>query len=152
MLNHERYMRRAIEIARSNRNAPFGAVIVDCETGEILAEGINDASRNPILHGEIMAILECAGAHPEVNWSRVALYTTAEPCPMCSNAVLWAHISHLIFGTSADTLRKLGRPQIGIRAQEIARRAPFSDVVIIGGILETECDALYLDYMYSRDA
>jgi tRNA(adenine34) deaminase len=151
-LNHGRYMRRAIEIARSNRNAPFGAVIVDCETREILAEGVNNASRNPILHGEITAILECAGAHPGVDWSRVALYTTAEPCPVCSSAVLWTHISHLIFGTSADTLQKLGRPQIGIRDQEIARRASFSNVVITGGVLETECDALYLDHMYSRGA
>jgi tRNA(adenine34) deaminase len=147
-LNHERYMRRAVEVARRKQDAPFGAVIVDCETGEILAEGVNDARRNPILHGEVAAILACAEAHPGADWSRLALYTTAEPCPMCSSAILWAGIPHLIFGTSTDTLRRLGRPHIRIHAEEVAQRATLGNLVITGGVLETECDALYLDYMY----
>jgi tRNA(Arg) A34 adenosine deaminase TadA len=36
-------MRWAIEVARGNPDAPFGAVIVDRETGEVLAEGLNRA-------------------------------------------------------------------------------------------------------------
>ena len=42
---HESHMRRAIEIARGNPDAPFGTVIADGETGEVLAEGLNDAER-----------------------------------------------------------------------------------------------------------
>ena len=64
---HERHMRRAVEVARGNPDAPFGTVIVDQQTGEILAEGLNDAHENPILHGEIDAILRLAGAHPDVD-------------------------------------------------------------------------------------
>ena len=51
-VNHEEYMRRAIEIARDNPDAPFGCVIADEESGEIVSKGLNDAERSPILHGE----------------------------------------------------------------------------------------------------
>jgi tRNA(Arg) A34 adenosine deaminase TadA len=40
-------MCRAIEIARGNPEAPFGRVIADEETGEVVAEGLNDADRSP---------------------------------------------------------------------------------------------------------
>ena len=79
---HERHMRRAIEIAHDNPDNPFGCVIADGETGEVLAEGLNDAEKNPILHGEIDAILNLARTDPDVNWTRLVLYTTAEPCPI----------------------------------------------------------------------
>jgi tRNA(adenine34) deaminase len=66
-LNHEHYMRRAIVVARRNPEAQFGAILVDSELGKIQAEGVNDARRNPILHGEVAAILACAEAYPEVD-------------------------------------------------------------------------------------
>jgi tRNA(Arg) A34 adenosine deaminase TadA len=140
---HERHMRRAIEIANGNLDAPFGAIIANRETGEVLAEGLNDAEKNPILHGEIDAILNLAGTHPEADWTRLVLYTTAEPCPMCSGAILWCGIPHVVFGSPIATLQRLDLPQIGLSCGEIARRASSSFVhpEITGGVLEGECDA-----------
>ncbi len=57
-MDHERYMNRTIEVAHGNPDAPFGCVVVDRETGEILAEGLNRAEGNPVLHGEISALLD----------------------------------------------------------------------------------------------
>ncbi len=142
-MDHERYMRRAVEIARGNPDAPFGCVIVLGETGEVVAEGLNDAQRNPVLHGETAAIINLAEAHPDANWTRMTLYTTAEPCPMCAGAILWSGISRLVFGTSMETLKRLGRPQIGIPFREVADRASFDGPEVVGGVLEGECDALY---------
>ena len=142
---HERHMRRAVEVARGNLDAPFGTVIVDQQTGKILAERLNDAHENPILHGEIDAILRLAGAHPDVDWTRLVLYTTAEPCPMCSGAILWCGIPRVVSGTSIGTLRRLGLPQIDLGCEEIARRgsSSFGSLEITGGVLEKECDALF---------
>ncbi len=138
-------MRQAIEIARGNPDAPFGCVIADRETGEVLAEGLNDAEKNPILHGEIDAILNLAGAAPNADWTRLVLYTTAEPCPMCSGAILWCGILHLVFGTSIATLKRLDLPQVSLSCGEIARRAysSFAHPEITGGVLEGERDALF---------
>ena len=142
-MDHERYMRRAIEVARGNPDAPFGAVIVDRETGEVLAEGLNRAETNPIWHGETDAIANCAVAHPDVNWTGLALYTTAEPCPMCATAILWSGIPHLVYGTSIETTNEMGFPRSDLHIEEIASRASFALPEITAGVLEAECDALY---------
>ena len=142
---HEPHMRRAIEIANGNLDAPFGSVIADKETDEILAEGLNDAGKNPILHGEIDAILNLAGTDLDVDWTRLVLYTTGEPCPMCSGAILWCGIPYVVFGTSIATLERLDLPQISLSCGEIARRASssFAHPEVTGGVLERECDALF---------
>ena len=142
-MDHGRYMRRAVEIARGNPDAPIGCVIVYGETGEVVAVGLNDAQRNPVLHGETAAIINLAEAHPGADWTRMTLYTTAEPCPMCAGAILWSGISRLVFGTSMETLKRLGRPQIGISFREVADRASLDGPEVVGGVLEDECDALY---------
>jgi len=135
-------MRRAIEVARRNPDAPFGAVIVD-DSGRLLAEGLNEGERNPVWHGEIAAIMGCAEANPGADWSRMTLYTTAEPCPMCSTAVLWAGIPRVVYGTSVATLNGLGFPKLDLSIQEIAQRTSLGEPEIVAGVLEDECDALF---------
>ena len=142
-MNHERYMRRAIEIARGNPAAPFGCVIADRETGEILAEGLNDADRSPILHGETAAIMDLAQRNPAADPSGLILYTTAEPCPMCSGAILWSGIPSVVLGTRIEKLKKLGRPLIDVPCEEVSARASFGGFEVVYGVLEGECDSLF---------
>jgi tRNA(Arg) A34 adenosine deaminase TadA len=142
--DHEHFMRRAIEIAHGNPDAPFGCVIAVRQTGEVLVEGLNYAETIPILHGETDAILRLGDARPDVDWTRIVLHTTAEPCPMCSGAILWCGIPHLVFGTSIETLKRLGLPQIDLPSEQVASRSTFfGGFEITGGVLEEECDALF---------
>ena len=142
-MDHERYMRRAIEIARGNPDAPFGCVIANGETGEILAEGLNDAEKSPILHGETAALMDLFDGRPDVDTSNLVLYTTAEPCPMCSGAILWGGITRVVLGTRLETLRRLGRPLIELPCEEVSRRASFDGFEVTYGVLEGGCDALF---------
>jgi tRNA(adenine34) deaminase len=139
----EIFMRRAIELAQGNPLLPFGALLVRADTGEVMAEGCNRTADAPIWHGELDAIHRCALAHPGSDWPLLTLYSTAEPCPMCQAAILWAGISRVAFGTSIRTLQRLGWQQIDIPAEEVARRTPFRQCVLVGGVLEAECDALF---------
>lgn len=143
MLDHEHYMRRAIELAANVPDLPFGALITDQTSGEILAEGWNRSSINPTWHGEIDAINQMAAGVRDWKERRLALYTTAEPCPMCQGAILWTGIETVVFGSSIQFLQELGWKQIDIFAQEVAQRTPFHDCTLIGGILEAECHALF---------
>ena len=136
-------MRRAIEIAHGNPNAPFGCVIADRDTGEILAEGLNADDKNPILHGEMDAIMRLFDAHPDADPSGLVLYTTAEPCPMCSGAILWSGIRQVVMGASIQTIKKLGLPQIDLSCEELSRRASFGGFEVTRGVLETECENLF---------
>jgi tRNA(adenine34) deaminase len=142
-LDHERYMRLAIEQARNVPKLPFGAVIVDSRNGEVLADGYNRSADSPTFHGEIDVINRLAAKGPRDDWAPLALYTTAEPCPMCQGAIEWAGIGLVVYGTSIATLQELGWWQIDIRADEVIRRTPFRKTRLIAGVLADECDALF---------
>ncbi len=141
---HEAPMRRAIQLAAKVPDFPFAAVIVDNSTGKIIAEGWNKSPLNPTFHGEIDVINNCARKHPKVDWSKLTLYTTAEPCPMCQGAVAWAGISTVVYGSSIPFLKSLDWWQIDIRAEEMVRRTPFRECKLVGGVLEKECNALFV--------
>lgn len=149
-LDHERYMSRAIELAGKVPDLPFGAVIVDRATGNILSEGWNKTSVNPTWHGEIDAINTLASSDVSIKGKSLILYTTAEPCPMCQAAILWTGIEMVVFGTSIRSLQRLGWRQIDILADEVVRRSPAWKCTLIGGVMEQECDALFERAMRNR--
>ena len=64
---------------------------------------------------------------------------------MCSGAILWCGIPHIVFGSSIATLARLDLPQISLSCGEIVRRASssFAHPKITSGVLEGECDALF---------
>ncbi len=142
-MSPEDYMHLAIAMAQNVPQYPFGAVIARRPTGEVLAQGFNRSSNNPTFHGEIDVINRCAADHSPIDWTELDLYTTAEPCPMCQSAIEWAGIPTVYFGTSIPFLQQHGWSQIDIRAEEVSRRTPFRHTTIIGGILKSECNALF---------
>lgn len=143
-LDHARYMRKAIALTANVPDLPFGAVIVNRDSGEVVAEGWNRSAENPTWHGEIDAINRLVASTAEIDCSRLVLYTTAEPCPMCQGAILWAGIGAVVFGTSIPFLIRNGWKQIDIPADEVVRRSVKWQCDIIGGILEAECNELFL--------
>jgi tRNA(adenine34) deaminase len=150
-LDHELYMRRAIELARNVPEHPFGAVIVDRDTGKIVAEGWNKSRLHPTWHGEIDAINQLILAVPEIDGEKLVLYSNAEPCPMCQAAILWTGIETVVFGTSIRSLQRMGWRQIDILAEQVIRCSPAWKCVIIGGMLEQDCNALFEFAMRDRN-
>lgn len=139
----EFYMQLAINEAKKNLKAPFGAVIVDNLSGEILATGVNACALNPTYHGEIVAINNCAKKHPKLDWSKVTLFTTAEPCPMCQSAIIWANIPRVVFASSIEHLMRSGWNQITIDSSELNSKAAFYKGTVRGGVLADKTDALF---------
>jgi tRNA(Arg) A34 adenosine deaminase TadA len=142
-LDHDRFMRLAIDEGKKQPTMPFGAVIVQIATGTVLARGYNRSTESPTFHGEIDVINRCAADHPGVQWTALALYTTAECCPMCQSAIEWAGIALVVYGTSIPRLVELGWSQIDIRCAEVIQRTPFRQTALLGGVLAAECDALF---------
>jgi len=136
-------MRRAIALTANCPDLPFGAVIICRDTGEVVAEGWNRSSVNPTWHGEIDAINRLAESAYPGSASRLALYTTAEPCPMCQAAILWSGIGMVVFGSSIRFLQAQGWRQIDILAEEVVRRSPGWSCEIVAGVLKADCDALF---------
>ena len=143
MSQHEHFMRLAIELAGHAPDHPFGALIADTKSDEIIARGWNRSAIDPTLHGEMDALHQLARAETETTHRSLALYTTAEPCPMCQSAILWTGIETVVYGTSIPYLKALGWNQIDIRAREVIRQTKFQDCELVGGILEDECNSLF---------
>jgi tRNA(adenine34) deaminase len=136
------FMQEAILEAKRVPDVPFGCVIVDTATGEVVARGYNQTSEDVTLHGEIDAIRKAHGKLKE--GAIYTLYTTAEPCPMCMGAIFWAGITRIVFGTSIETLINKGWRQIPIPASEISSRTPKWKCKVVGGVLASECDAMFV--------
>ena len=139
----EYYMQMAINLAKNNPKAPFAAIIIDNVTGKVLSEGLNASKSNPTFHGEMVAINNCIKKHPNVDWSKVTIYTTAEPCSMCQSAIVWAKIPRVVFSTSLEYLTSHGWNQININASEINNKSTFYKGTITGGILANKSNLLF---------
>ena len=139
----ETHMKTAIRLAGNVPKHPFGALLVDQEKGAVVAEGWNRSVQNPTWHGEMDAINKCAASHPKIDWTKLTLYTTAEPCAMCQGAVAWSGISRVVFGSSIPFLKSLNWWAIDIRAEELARLSAFRSCTVVGGVLEEKCNNLF---------
>ncbi|WP_027634662.1 nucleoside deaminase [Clostridium hydrogeniformans] len=104
---NKKIMELAIEEAKKSvllgEGSPFGAVIVDRENN-IIATGRNmmDKKFDVTSHGEIEAIRNATEKLKTLDLSGYILYSSAEPCPMCKSAILWAKIPVVYYGTSSD--------------------------------------------------
>ena len=107
-----KFMKIAIDEARNGINAghggPFGCVIV--RNGKIIGKGHNEVVKNtdPTCHGEMMAIHNACKTIGSFDLSGCELYTTAEPCPMCRGAILWANISKVYYGCNISDTDAIG--------------------------------------------
>jgi len=144
---HEQSMRLAIQEARKNPYYPFGAVIVRADTGELMAQGVNDSYENPLLHGETACMNDYVRKHGNKGWGDMVLYTTCEPCPMCITAMIWAKIGGVVFATgNFDGLAKAGLDAIKISAKDVIDATPFGPKpTLLGGVLAAETDRMFLE-------
>jgi tRNA(Arg) A34 adenosine deaminase TadA len=125
----EAFMRLAIEKAREARAAgdyAIGAVVVVDD--RILAASGNRIKLDcdPTQHAEVAAIREAAARQNTRHLEGAVLYTTAEPCPMCAAAAIWARISGIVSGSTIEDMvefrKKFGTTQWSWRTIDIAAR------------------------------
>ncbi|EFN53571.1 hypothetical protein CHLNCDRAFT_13956, partial [Chlorella variabilis] len=88
----------------------FGAVIVDKETGEVVGEGYNKVilHNDPTWHGEMEAIRKACAKRGSPHLPGTVLYTSAQPCPMCSTAIMWARVDHVYYGATYEDVMENG--------------------------------------------
>lgn len=145
-----KFMQRAIELAAqaaAEDEVPIGAVIVNPENGEIIAEAYNQSQHisDASAHAEIEAIRKaCAKLGQNRLWD-MDLYVTLEPCTMCAGAISLARIKNLYFG-AADA--KGGAVISGVKFFEAptCHHRP----QVSGGILEEECAALLKNFFRQK--
>lgn len=108
----DKFMKIAIDEAktgiRAGHGGPFGCVIV--KDGVIIGKGHNEVvlKNDPTCHGEMQAIRNACENLGTFDLSGCELYTTAEPCPMCAGAVMWANIAKVYYGCNVSDTDSIG--------------------------------------------
>lgn len=149
--SHETLMRRAIAVAEASRaagNHPFGAVLVG-PTGEILMEQGNgfDEHHDATAHAERVLMTRASIAYDAGFLSGCTMYTSAEPCAMCSGAIYWAGLGRVVYGLSEKALKDLIGPHPENLTLDLPCRQVFEagqrTVEVIGPMLEDEAEAVH---------
>ncbi|MDD3207313.1 MAG: nucleoside deaminase [Bacilli bacterium] len=146
-----KYMRMAINEARkgirSGHGGPFGSVIVKDDV--VIAKGHNQVIKNqdPTCHGEMMAIHKACKKLGTFDLNGCELYTTAEPCPMCLGAILWANISKVYFGCNIFDTEDIGfRDKVFYEINESGKK----DELVIE-LDRKQCLKLFEEYKNIKD-
>ena len=111
-MSAEDHMRRAIalslEMMRSGRGGPFGAVVTRGE--KIIAEGFNQVttSNDPTAHAEIVAVRNACQALNTFVLTGCEIFTSCEPCPMCLSAIYWARLDRIWYANDRHDAAKIG--------------------------------------------
>ncbi len=109
-MNDEFFMRKAIELSASavaHGNEPFGAVLV--KDGEIVFTNENQIyTRNdPTFHGELGLIRRFCAETGITDLREYTMYSSCEPCFMCSGAMVWMKLGRLVYGAGNGDLEAL---------------------------------------------
>jgi tRNA(adenine34) deaminase len=97
------YLTLALEEAKrafEEKTFPIGAVLVGPD-GKVISKGRNKVHsfHDATAHAEIDAIRNSGQfLLLEENRHKCTLYTTVEPCPMCTGAILFANITRVVWG------------------------------------------------------
>ena len=97
----EYFMKQAIDLAQKAYNLndiPIGAVVVKNE--KIIGKGYNQVKllNDPTAHAEIIAITSAANTIKNWQLKDCEIFTTLEPCIMCSGAIMNSRIKNIYFG------------------------------------------------------
>ena len=107
-------MKRAIKESEINLinkfkdGGPFGAVII--KDGKIISSAHNTVlkSKDATAHAEINAIREASRKLNTHDLSECILYTSAQPCPMCLSAIIWANIKEVYYANTKEEADDIG--------------------------------------------
>ena len=139
MYNDEYYMSLALEEARKAYlldEVPIGCVIV-CND-KVIASAFNRKTIDNVAtyHAEILAIEKACKYLNSWYLDNCVLYTTIEPCLMCTGAIIQSRIPKVVYGASNLSFGYLSKMDTKIN--------------ITSGILENECISILSDFFKEK--
>lgn len=107
-MQDETFMKKAIELSKlavEHGNEPFGAVLVKNDQIVFTNENQIYTRHDPTFHGEASLIREFCAQTAITDLHEYTLYSSCEPCFMCSGAMVWVKLGRLVYGASKNLER-----------------------------------------------
>lgn len=146
------FMKRAIELSQSaaaSGNEPFGAVLV--KDGKIVFENENQiyTKHDPTFHAELGLIRLFCEKTGITDLSDYTMYTSCEPCFMCSGAMVWTKLGRLVYSASDIDLCSILNCT-GSKCTEIVFASSPNSTKVTSGILREESIEILKNYFSSH--
>lgn len=109
-MTDEVFMQQAIDLSISaveHGNEPFGAVLV--KDGRVVFKSENRiyTEQDPSFHAETGLMREFCSKTGIVDLREYTLYSSCEPCFMCSGMMVWLKLGRLVYAASNADLEEL---------------------------------------------
>lgn len=140
-------MKRALEVATEKGDdpalSPIGCVIV--LDGEVIAARRNQVAEHDdaTAHAEMEAIRAAGKGRENGELREAVLYSTLQPCGMCTMASIWAKVGRIVYGAGREDVHKMYFEARHVDTLKFVEDAYRDDVSIEGGTLRKECAKLY---------
>lgn len=152
MKAQKKFMNEAIDVAKKSAKEgdySVGAIIVRISDSAILAKGktLLKGSVNPTAHAEVVAILKACKREKSRFLSGCILYSTHEPCPMCTATAIWAKMDGIVFGATIEdadehSTRKFSWRQIDMKCKEVLEKGT-PKLNLVEEFMREECKELF---------
>ncbi len=148
------FLRIAIEVAaraRAHGNQPFGAILVD-GNGRVILEAENTVltGQDCTGHAETNLVRRACAAFPAETLRQCTLYTSTEPCAMCSGAIFWSGIPRVVFALSEQGVNEFVEGVPGAEYFKLPSREVFARgnrvVEVTGPLLEEEARRVHIGF------
>lgn len=152
-MQDEVFMQKAIELSRlavAHGNEPFGAVLV--RDGEIVFTNENQiyTRHDPTFHGEAGLIREFCAQSGVTDLRDYTMYSSCEPCFMCSGAMVWIKLGRLVYGASNIELEAILGNE-GCCCSQMVFDHSFWQPQVTAGVLREESLSILREY-FSKHA
>jgi len=137
----ERYVRRCFDLAidaGKKGDVPVGAVLVHDDEIIMTAQNTVNSDDDSTRHAELNLLVKSERAFSPETVKQSTLYTSTEPCVMCTAAIWKAGIRKIVYSVSLESLARVIRPGYKyIPCEEVFERLG-TEVEVVGPILEAE--------------
>jgi tRNA(adenine34) deaminase len=134
----------------------FGAAIVNTATGEELMRAVNMSviENDPSSHGEVNTIRLACKKLGSRSLKGYTLYTTVEPCGMCTMCCAYAQLDRVVYGAATPDARQANAAPIDprfppMRCAEILSRNP-NPYILVGHVEKDRCIEIIAKLRASR--
>ena len=152
-MQDEVFMRKAIELSRlamEHGNEPFGAVLVKNNEMVFTNENQIYTRHDPTFHGEAGLIREFCAQTGITDLQEYTMYSSCEPCFMCSGAMVWVKLGRLVYAASNMELEKILGNE-GCNCSKMVFDNSFWQPQVTAGVLREESLVILKEYFEKHE-
>ena len=150
-LRDEDFLRLVIKLAmtaRQHGEYPFGAVLM--KDRQVVHQAIDQclSYSDPTAHAELLVISEYCRQIRTLDLDGCTLFSSTEPCVLCSGAIKWSRISRVVFSVSQEMLQQMTGGRLKPSCADLINTG-YRKIEVVGPVLPEEGLTVFSGYDFT---